>query len=74
MSRLWSAIQAHYPADRLYLRLQVVLIEARKGTRNVLPILSRGRRVEPRCDAPPRSVVVPSLLPPYPTIDSIVPP
>ena len=59
MSRLWSAIQAHYRPTAAYL-VSVVLIEARKPTRQPLPVLSRGPRrsdhgtdrgvvVEPSC-------------------------
>jgi len=61
MSRLWSAMQAHYRPTAGYL-VSVVLIESRKPTRTPLPVLTRGLAVEP------------SLLPPYPTIERVVPP
>jgi Pvc16 N-terminal domain len=40
MSRLWSAMQAHYRPTAGYL-VSVVLIEARKPARTPLPVLSR---------------------------------
>jgi Pvc16 N-terminal domain len=60
MSRLWSAIQAHYRPTASYL-VSVVLIEARRPVRKPLPVLTRGIVVEP------------SLLPPYPTILRVAP-
>ena len=60
MSRLWSAMQAHYRPTASYV-VSVVLIEARKATRTPLPVLRRGITVEP------------SLLPPFPTILSVDP-
>ena len=41
MSRLWSAIQAHYRPTASYV-VSVVLIEARSPSRTPLPVLSRG--------------------------------
>jgi hypothetical protein len=72
MARLWSAIQAHYRPTVAYL-VTVVLIEARKTTRDALPVLSRGP-VDPNTNKDAGVVVDPSLLPPYATIDSVVPP
>jgi hypothetical protein len=60
MSRLWSAMQAHYRPTASYL-VSVVLIESRKPTRTPLPVLTRGIIVEP------------SLLPPFPTILGVDP-
>ena len=60
MSRLWSAMQAHYRPTAPYL-VSVVLIEGRKPTRTPLPVLTRGITVEP------------SLLPPFPTILGVDP-
>jgi len=72
MSRLWSAIQAHYRPTASYL-VSVVLIEARKPSRTPLPVLSRGP--VDLTTARDRGVVVePSLLAPYPTILSVDPP
>lgn len=72
MARLWSAIQAHYRPTTAYL-VTVVLIEARKTTRTALPVLSRGP-VDPLTQKDAGVAVNPSLLPPYATIDSVVPP
>jgi Pvc16 N-terminal domain len=70
MSRLWSAIQAHYRPTASYL-VSVVLIEARKPSRTALPVLSRGPVDRTGRD---RGVVVePSLLAPYPTIVRVAP-
>src|SRR4051812_42200714 len=72
MSRLWSAIQAHYRPTASYV-VSVVLIEARKPSRTPLPVLSRGV-VDPTTGKDRGVVVEPSLLPPYPTILRAVPP
>ncbi len=72
MSRLWSAMQAHYRPTAGYL-VSVVLIQARKPSRTPLPVLSRGK-VDPLTNRDRGVVVEPSLLPPYPTIERIEPP
>jgi Pvc16 N-terminal domain len=72
MSRLWSAIQAHYRPTTAYV-VSVVLIEPRKPSRTPLPVLSRGP-VDPVTKRDRGVVVEPSLLPPYPTIERVVPP
>jgi hypothetical protein len=72
MSRLWSAMQAHYRPTAGYL-VSVILIQARKPSRNPLPVLSRGK-VDPVTHRDRGVVVEPSLLPPYPTIEKIEPP
>jgi len=72
MSRLWSAIQAHYRPTAPYV-VSVVLIEARKPSRTPLPVLSRGP-VDLTTGRDRGVVVEPSLLPPFPTIVSIDPP
>jgi hypothetical protein len=72
MSRLWSAIQAHYRPTTAY-AVTVVLIEARKPARTPLPVLTRGGKDPVTGDE--RGVVVePSLVVPYPTIERIEPP
>jgi Pvc16 N-terminal domain len=58
LARVWTAIQTHYRPSTAY-RVTVVLIEAHKPTREALPVLTRD--VE----------VVPDLVPPYPTIETI---
>ena len=72
MSRLWSAMQAHYRPTAGYL-VSVVLIQARAPTRTPLPVLSRGK-VDPATGRDRGVVVEPSLLPPYPTIERVAPP
>ena len=78
MSRLWSALQAHYRPTAAY-HVSVVLIESTKTARSALPVLSRGPVVKPDpADSSTwyeRGVVVqPSLLPPLPTLQEIAPP
>jgi len=78
MSRLWSALQAHYRPSAAYL-VSVVLIESVKPALAALPVLTRGPVIkpDPLDDSTwyERGVVVqPSLLPPLPTINEIVPP
>jgi hypothetical protein len=72
MSRLWSAMQAHYRPTTAYV-VTVVLIEARKPARKALPVLSRGP-VDSATGKDRGVVVEPSLLPPYPTIERVAPP
>lgn len=72
MSRLWAAIQSHYRPTASYL-VSVVLIEAREPGRDALPVLSRGA-VDPATDRDRGVVVTPGLVPPYPTIESVIPP
>jgi hypothetical protein len=71
MSRLWSAIQAHYRPTASYV-VSVVLIEARRPTRRPLPVLTRGE-VDEVAGLERGVVVEPSLLPPYPTIVKVEP-
>jgi hypothetical protein len=71
MSRLWSAIQAHYRPTTAYV-VSVVLIEARKTTRNALPVLSRGP-VDLTTGKDFGVFVNPSIVPPFPTIEQVVP-
>jgi len=65
VSKLWTAVQAHYRPTAAYV-VTVVLIESTLPARATLPVLSRG--------PVDRGVVVePSLLAPLPTIQSVVP-
>ena len=78
MSRLWSALQAHYRPTAAY-HVSVVLIESTRPASSPLPVLTRGPVIkpDPLDDSTwyDRGVVVqPSLLPPLPTINEIVPP
>jgi hypothetical protein len=69
MSRLWSAIQAHYRPTAGYVA-SVVLIETSKPTHSALPVLSRG----PVTDGREEGVFVqPDLLPPLPTLFEVTP-
>src|SRR3569832_1159131 len=69
MSKLWSAVQAQYRPTAAY-HLSVVLIEARRATRNALPVLTRGPRDLVTGDE--RGVVaVGGLIPPYPLLTCI---
>lgn len=61
MSRLWSAMQAHYRPSASYV-VSTVLIQSTRPAREPLPVLSRSVKVEP------------NLLPPLPTILAAVPP
>lgn len=61
MSRLWSASQSHYRPSAAYL-VSVVLIESTKPSRTPLPVLSHG------------VAAAPSLVPPLPTVERVVPP
>lgn len=69
MSRLWSALQAHYRPTAAY-QASVVLIEARKATRSALPVLTRGAR-DPVTHRERGITAGASLLPPFPAIISI---
>lgn len=60
MSKLWTAFQTHFRPTAAYLAT-VVLIESTQLTRAPLPVLSRG------------TVVEAGLLPPFPTIESVMP-
>jgi hypothetical protein len=72
MSRLWSAIQAHYRPTAGYL-VSVVLIEATAPTRSALPVLTRGTP-DAVTHEEPGVFVQPDLLPPVPTVFRVEPP
>lgn len=81
MSRLWSALQAHYRPTTAY-QVSVVLIESSLPARSPLPVLSRGK-VDVVTDPVTKLVissiergveVLPSLIPAIPMIESIEPP
>lgn len=72
MSKLWSAMQAHYRPSSAY-SISVVLIEAGKPVRSALPVLTRG----PRDSVSGRETGITAtagLIPPYPGLDSVEPP
>src|SRR3569623_1793885 len=69
MSKLWAALQALFRPTAAY-HLSVVLIEARRATRNALPVLTRGPR--DLVTGRERGVVaVGGLIPPYPLLTGI---
>jgi hypothetical protein len=72
MSRLWSAVQTHYRPSAAYIA-SVVLIQAREPASGGLPVLSRGP-VDPISGRDLGVVATPSLTPPFPTIERVVPP
>jgi Pvc16 N-terminal domain len=72
MSKLWTAMQSHFRPTAAY-TASVVLIEAQRAVRSALPVLSRGP-VDPVNGRDRGVVVVPSLLPPLPTLTAAVPP
>ncbi|MGP1680170.1 MAG: DUF4255 domain-containing protein, partial [Burkholderiales bacterium] len=72
MSRLWSALQAHYRPTAAY-HVSVVLIEAVQPTRASLPVLSRGV-VDPVTNRDRGVVVNADMLPMLPTLFNAAPP
>jgi hypothetical protein len=68
MSRLWSALTAHYRPTAAF-QVSVVLIEPQGPAISPLPVLTRGRRV-PGLERDEGVVVTPGLVPPYPTLGS----
>lgn len=68
MSRLWSALQAHYRPTAAF-QVSVVLIDPQGAAISPLPVLTRGRRV-PGLERDEGVIVTPGLVPPYPTLES----
>ena len=75
MSRLWSALMAHYRPSAAF-QVSVVLIEPLRTAASPLPVLTRGRRipapVEGGAEREEGVVVTPGLVPPYPTVESVL--
>lgn len=69
LSKLWTAIQAHYRPSAAYL-VSVVLIESAAPTRPTLPVLSRGP-VDAATGRDRGVVVSASLQAPYPTLTGV---
>jgi hypothetical protein len=66
LSKLWTTFQTQYRISATY-EVSVVLIESNRPVRTPLPVLTRG--------VGDRGVVVqPSLVPPFPTLESVQPP
>jgi Pvc16 N-terminal domain len=72
LSRLWSALEAHYRPTAAY-RASVVLIEAEPEGRAALPVLTRGP-VIPATNEEEGIVATPSLEPGLPGISAVRPP
>lgn len=68
MSRLWSALTAHYRPSAAF-QVSVVLIEPHRAAIAPLPVLTRGRRIA-GTERDEGVVVTPGLVPPYPTLES----
>jgi hypothetical protein len=68
MSRLWSALQAHYRPTAAF-QVSVVLIEPQAAAILPLPVLTRGRPI-PGTERDEGVIVTPGLVPPYPTLES----
>jgi hypothetical protein len=69
LSKLWTALQAHYRPTAPYL-VTVVLIEAAKSARSALPVLTRGYP-DPVTKREPGVKVGASILPPFPEIETV---
>ena len=73
MSRLWSALTAHYRPTAAF-QVSVVLIEPQSPALSPLPVLTRGRRIPALVPGEPDReegvIVTPGLVPPYPTLES----
>lgn len=70
ISRLWSALQAHYRPSAAF-QVSVVLIEPQVPAISPLPVLTRGQRI-PGSERDEGVVVTPGLVPPYPTLESVL--
>lgn len=68
MSRLWSALQAHYRPTAAF-QVSVVLIEPQRPAVSPLPVLTRGR-FDATLHRDQGVVVTPGMVPPYPTLES----
>ena len=73
MSRLWSALTAHYRPTFAF-QVSVVLIEPQAPAISALPVLTRGRRLPPVVPGGPEReegvIIAPDMVPPYPTLES----
>lgn len=71
MSRLWSALQAHYRPTVAF-QVSVVLIESTRPARSPLPVLSRGE-TDPVSKRERGVLAFSGLTPPLPTLEAVVP-
>lgn len=72
MSKLWTAFQTNYRPSAAY-QVSVVLIESRRPGRTPLPVLTRGG-LDPATGRERGVISQPSLLPPFPTLQKVIPP
>jgi hypothetical protein len=72
LSKLWTALQAHYRPSAAY-HVSVVLIETTSETRVARPVLSRGP-VDPVTNRERGIVAVPGTRPALPAISAVRPP
>lgn len=74
LSKLWTALQAHYRPSAAYMAT-AVLIEPRRAVRSPLPVLSRGKPVpdpvDPTLMTEPGVALQTNLLSSFPEIDTI---
>ena len=74
MSKLWSAIQAHYRPTAAY-QVSVALIHSTRPARAPLPVLTRGPRepslIDPAVDRERGVVVQADLMPAFPEIEDV---
>lgn len=66
MSRLWSALQSHYRPTTAF-QVSVVLIQPQRPAASPLPVLRRGALDQ-------GVLVTPALVPPFPTLESVLAP
>lgn len=75
MSKLWSALQAHYRPTAAY-QISVALIESTRAARAPLPVLTRGARepslIDPATDRENGITVHADLIPAFPEIENVV--
>jgi hypothetical protein len=70
ISRLWSALTANYRPSAVF-QVSVVLIERAAAASSPLPVLTRGKRIL-GSDRDAGVQVEPGLVPPYPTLESVL--
>ena len=66
VSKLWTGFQTQYRLSAAY-EVSVVLIESKRSAKTPLPVLTRGPGDE-------GVLVQPGLIPPYPTLETAIPP
>jgi len=71
ISKIWGALQSQYRTTAAY-QVSVVLIEAAQPARTALPVLTRGKPI-PGTNRDEGVFVQANLLPPVPTLETLVP-